>query len=117
MYWRLQTHTVPVSFNVEDGAIIAVPDKIVFTDAFPVRRYCFSNAVHFTINMRVCLQGKISSQTLQLYSTFKSDMMVLRLSTLSHDPRIFFESFSKSEAPLVKPNTLTYVSDPCEPIM
>lgn len=42
-----------------------------------------------------------------MYSTFKRDMYVLRMSTLSHDPRIFFESFPADSPPVLKADQLS----------
>lgn len=40
--------------------------------------------------------GKMCSINFQVYSTFQHDMQLLRFSTLSYDPRIYFEKFSAS---------------------
>lgn len=37
-----------------------------------------------------------------MYSTFQHDMQLLRFSTLSYDPRIYFEKFSASNTPVVR---------------
>uniref|UniRef100_A0A914XGB6 Transmembrane protein 131 n=1 Tax=Plectus sambesii TaxID=2011161 RepID=A0A914XGB6_9BILA len=78
----------PVSFTTEEGAIVSIPDKLIFSDAFP---------------------GKMSSQALQVFSTFPRDMPLLRLTTLSHDPRIFFESFDANQPPLIKKGEMSYL--------
>ncbi|VDM37502.1 unnamed protein product [Toxocara canis] len=78
--------TFPVKYSLDEGTVISVPERLSFPRAFP---------------------GKMSSQVLQMYSTFKRDMHVLRMSTLSHDPRIFFESFPADNPPVLKAGQLS----------
>uniref|UniRef100_F1KQA2 Transmembrane protein 131 n=1 Tax=Ascaris suum TaxID=6253 RepID=F1KQA2_ASCSU len=78
--------TFPVKYSLDEGTVVSVPERLSFLRAFP---------------------GKMSSLALQVYSTFKRDMYVLRMSTLSHDPRIFFESFPADSPPILKADQLS----------
>uniref|UniRef100_A0A0N4UMJ2 TMEM131_like domain-containing protein n=1 Tax=Dracunculus medinensis TaxID=318479 RepID=A0A0N4UMJ2_DRAME len=76
----------PVVYKLEKGSIILNPDHILFGNVFP---------------------GKICFKNLQVYSTFQHDMQLLRLSTLSYDPRIHFEKYSASNIPVVRADQIT----------
>lgn len=51
----------------------------------------------------------INAVRLQVFSTFPRDMPLLRLTTLSHDPRIFFESFDANQPPIIKKGESSYL--------
>ncbi|MCP9259030.1 hypothetical protein DINM_002011 [Dirofilaria immitis] len=63
-----QYSSFPVTYAVDQGTIIIIPEELIFSDAFP---------------------GRISSHSLKVFSTFKNDMRVLRISSLFGDRRIF----------------------------
>uniref|UniRef100_A0A0N5AGK4 TMEM131_like domain-containing protein n=1 Tax=Syphacia muris TaxID=451379 RepID=A0A0N5AGK4_9BILA len=83
-----QSLTYPVKYGIEEGTVAPVPERLSFPESFPF---------------------KIGYQTLQLYSTFKRDMRVLRLSTLSRDPRVHFEVLSNDQMPVLKSNRVSYL--------
>jgi hypothetical protein len=45
---QYEKRSYPVSFTIEEGAIVSVPEKLIFSDAFP---------------------GKMSQQSLQVFSS------------------------------------------------
>uniref|UniRef100_A0A0R3RIG6 TMEM131_like domain-containing protein n=1 Tax=Elaeophora elaphi TaxID=1147741 RepID=A0A0R3RIG6_9BILA len=76
----------PVTYTVGQGTVLAVPEELIFTDAFP---------------------GRISSHSLKVFSTFEEDMRVLRISSLSGDRKVFFEATSPGNTPVIKAKALS----------
>ncbi|VBB31847.1 unnamed protein product [Acanthocheilonema viteae] len=75
----------PVTYTVGQGTIIAVPEELIFPDAFP---------------------GRISSHSLKVFSTFEEDMRVMRISSLFGDRKIFFERTS-TNTPVIRNKALS----------
>ncbi|KAM3724049.1 Transmembrane protein [Dirofilaria immitis] len=81
-----QYSSFPVTYAVDQGTIIIIPEELIFSDAFP---------------------GRISSHSLKVFSTFKNDMRVLRISSLFGDRRIFFEAADPKSIPVIKTKRLS----------
>ncbi|CAG9531321.1 unnamed protein product [Cercopithifilaria johnstoni] len=76
----------PVIYTVGQGTVIAVPEELIFPDAFP---------------------GRISSHSLKVFSTFEEDMRVLRISSLFSDRKVFFEAISPENTPIIRTKALS----------
>nr|CRZ22666.1 Bm2436 [Brugia malayi] len=76
----------PVNYSVGQGTVVAVPEELIFPDAFP---------------------GRISSHSLKVFSTFKEDMRVLRISSLFGSRKIFFEAANPESTPVIKTKALS----------
>ncbi|CAD6188266.1 unnamed protein product [Caenorhabditis auriculariae] len=75
-----------VTYEVSSGTLQSIPDHVSFGQTFP---------------------AKLVYRTLQVFNSFAEDMVVTRLTTLSQDPRFFFESFDPSQPPLLRSGRLT----------
>ncbi|VDD93739.1 unnamed protein product [Enterobius vermicularis] len=67
--------------------------------------------VYFTLNTHsaAIISFVYPRITFQLYSTFKRNMHVLRISTLSRDPRMHFEVLDGDQTPILKSNQVSYL--------
>ncbi|VDK76129.1 unnamed protein product, partial [Onchocerca ochengi] len=76
----------PVTYTVGQGTIIMIPEELIFSDAFP---------------------GRISSHSLKVFSTFKEEMHVLRISSLFGDRKVFLETANPKNTPIIKAKALS----------
>uniref|UniRef100_A0A915Q3R3 Transmembrane protein 131-like N-terminal domain-containing protein n=1 Tax=Setaria digitata TaxID=48799 RepID=A0A915Q3R3_9BILA len=76
----------PVTYGIGEGTIVAVPEELIFPDSFP---------------------GRISSHSLKVFSTFKEDMRVLRISSLSRNRKVFFEAANPGITPIIRAEALS----------
>lgn len=75
-----------VTYKVNPGTLQSIPEELSFGVTFP---------------------GRVTYRSLQVFNSFDEDMLVTRLTTLSNDPRFYFESFDGSAPPVLRSGRLT----------
>ncbi|VDK82735.1 unnamed protein product [Litomosoides sigmodontis] len=91
----------PVIYTIGQGTVIAVPEELVFPDAFPGRISSHS----LKVNIKDWYLLFRPFPVFALFSTFEEDMRVLRISSLFGDRKVFFEPTKNT--PVIRTKTLS----------
>ncbi|CAI4230547.1 unnamed protein product [Auanema sp. JU1783] len=82
----LESKVFPTVYEIGEGKISTFPDVLSFGATHP---------------------GRVVYRTIQVFNSFTEDMNVTRLSTLSNDPNVFFETLDATNPPLLRSGRLT----------